>query len=263
MHAGAFDDDETMDPHTIRLNRINERCNIVTNGSVDNHPSDDSDIFLSELTSLPVLYGEDYAQVDGTRITGASGPLSPLAETIRDRPRLVLNQAQAIMVILILSCALATSLTLLIRQRINYGNSENLAELVQDMGNASPDEAQGVDAESDESTESDDIEPQAHDAQISNSQDTEISTEPDANASGESVQDAQAQNPSDIDNRINLNMADATQLMTLNGVGPVMAERILEYRKSVGSFRSVDELLEVSGIGAKTLEKLRPQVRIQ
>ena len=44
--------------------------------------------------------------------------------------------------------------------------------------------------------------------------------------------------------------------------GPVTAQRILDHRRSIGRFTSVDQLLDVSGIGAKTLTKIRPWVRV-
>lgn len=59
---------------------------------------------------------------------------------------------------------------------------------------------------------------------------------------------------------INLNTATREELMTLNGIGAVKADAILAYRAENGAFQSVDQLLEVSGIGEKTLEKLRTQV---
>lgn len=60
---------------------------------------------------------------------------------------------------------------------------------------------------------------------------------------------------------ININTANAEMLAeTLDGVGPVRAEAIVEYREANGEFSSVEELLEVSGIGASTLESLRDRV---
>lgn len=61
---------------------------------------------------------------------------------------------------------------------------------------------------------------------------------------------------------VNLNTADDAALQTLPGVGPATAGAILDWRQQNGTFRSVDDLLGVSGIGEKTLEKLRPQVTV-
>ncbi|GAB3673611.1 helix-hairpin-helix domain-containing protein [Angustibacter aerolatus] len=61
---------------------------------------------------------------------------------------------------------------------------------------------------------------------------------------------------------IDLNQAGATELDTLPGVGPVLAQRILDWRGEHGRFSSVDELGEVSGIGDAVLGRLRPLVRV-
>ena len=61
---------------------------------------------------------------------------------------------------------------------------------------------------------------------------------------------------------ININTADETTLETLNGVGPVLAASIIEYRTEHGPFTSVDQLDEVSGIGPATMEDLRSQVTV-
>ena len=56
---------------------------------------------------------------------------------------------------------------------------------------------------------------------------------------------------------VNVNTAEAADLEELPEVGPSTAQGIVEYRKSNGSFRSLDELEEVPGIGPKTLEKIK------
>jgi competence protein ComEA len=61
---------------------------------------------------------------------------------------------------------------------------------------------------------------------------------------------------------VNVNVASAAELDALNGIGPVLAERIIEYREANGSFQSLDELSEVSGIGTALLEQLREQVTL-
>ena len=61
---------------------------------------------------------------------------------------------------------------------------------------------------------------------------------------------------------VDLNTATLAQLDGLPGVGPVLAQRILDWRTEHGRFSSVDELTEVSGIGERTLADLRPLVRV-
>lgn len=61
---------------------------------------------------------------------------------------------------------------------------------------------------------------------------------------------------------INLNSATLEQLDTLPGVGPVLAQRILDWRSEHGSFGSTDELREVSGIGEATFADIKPLVRV-
>ena len=61
---------------------------------------------------------------------------------------------------------------------------------------------------------------------------------------------------------VDLNTADLGALESLPRVGPALAQRILDWRAANGGFSSVDQLLEVPGIGAKTLEGFRDQVRV-
>jgi competence protein ComEA len=60
---------------------------------------------------------------------------------------------------------------------------------------------------------------------------------------------------------IDINRASAQELQKLSGVGPVLSQRIIDERNK-RPFKTVDELRRVSGIGAKTLEKLRPNVTV-
>lgn len=61
---------------------------------------------------------------------------------------------------------------------------------------------------------------------------------------------------------VSLNSADLSALDTLPGVGPVLAQRILDWRTEHGRFTSVEELGEVSGIGDKLLAQLTPKVTL-
>jgi len=62
------------------------------------------------------------------------------------------------------------------------------------------------------------------------------------------------------DAKVNINEADQAQLETLNGIGPSKAQKIIQYREENGDFQSIEELMNVSGIGEKTFEGLREQI---
>ena len=66
---------------------------------------------------------------------------------------------------------------------------------------------------------------------------------------------------SELTSAINVNQADQKELQKLPGIGPKLSQRILDERARA-PFKSIDELRRVSGIGPKTLEKLRPYVTI-
>lgn len=65
-----------------------------------------------------------------------------------------------------------------------------------------------------------------------------------------------------VTEQIDLNRATEAELDRLPGVGPVTAARIVARRTEIGGFRSVDQLLEVPGIGPKTLQNIRPYVKL-
>ncbi|HEY6629173.1 MAG TPA: ComEA family DNA-binding protein [Acidimicrobiia bacterium] len=68
--------------------------------------------------------------------------------------------------------------------------------------------------------------------------------------------------PRGEDGHISLNRADATQLQDLPGVGPVLAERIVAYREANGPFQTVEDLLDVPGIGEAKLAAMRDLISV-
>lgn len=65
------------------------------------------------------------------------------------------------------------------------------------------------------------------------------------------------------EDKININMADANSLQTIPGIGPSKANKIIEYRKINGPFKSIDELKNISGIGEKTFDDIKAFLSIR
>jgi competence protein ComEA len=62
---------------------------------------------------------------------------------------------------------------------------------------------------------------------------------------------------------VNINTASLEEFVALHkGLGPAKAQAIIDYRKANGPFKSVDDLKHVKGIGAKRLDKLRPELTV-
>ena len=66
--------------------------------------------------------------------------------------------------------------------------------------------------------------------------------------------------PGDV---LDLNSATQAELEGLDGIGAAKAQAIIDYRDEYGNFLSVEELLEVDGIGAATLERIRPYLTVE
>lgn len=66
----------------------------------------------------------------------------------------------------------------------------------------------------------------------------------------------------EVSQRINLNTADARLLETLPGIGPVLAQRIVDYRQQNGYFRRPEDILKVEGIGKATYEKIKGLIAV-
>ena len=75
------------------------------------------------------------------------------------------------------------------------------------------------------------------------------------------VQPPSVQRSSDF--RVNINTADAAALETLPGIGPTLAQRILDYRQVHGPFVRAEDIMEVAGIGKATFEKLSDHIRTE
>ena len=77
--------------------------------------------------------------------------------------------------------------------------------------------------------------------------------------------ESQSENPEaapSLSGPVNINTADLELLTTLPGIGPVLAQRIIDYREAHGSFQYVEELTYVNGIGQKRLEAILDYVTV-
>ncbi len=61
---------------------------------------------------------------------------------------------------------------------------------------------------------------------------------------------------------ININTADENELQKIRGVGPAIAQRIIDFREQNGNFKSIDEIKKVRGIGEKTFEKMKDSITV-
>ncbi|WP_338199187.1 helix-hairpin-helix domain-containing protein [Lactobacillus rizhaonensis] len=65
-----------------------------------------------------------------------------------------------------------------------------------------------------------------------------------------------------VSNKVNINTANVSQLQQLNGIGEKKAQQIIAYRQKSGEFKSLEDLMQVSGIGEKTFAALKDQLEI-
>lgn len=78
----------------------------------------------------------------------------------------------------------------------------------------------------------------------------------------EAIIQSPAESQSSHERRININIANETELQVLTGIGQKKAQQIIQHRTENGLFRTIEELTDVSGIGQKTFEAIREQITV-
>lgn len=78
--------------------------------------------------------------------------------------------------------------------------------------------------------------------------------------SSQQIETIELQKP--LGEKVNINTASLAELEQLEGIGPVLAARIIEYREAHGGFKSIEELKNVKGIGPKIFTKLKDKITV-
>ncbi len=191
--------------------------------------------------------------------------------TQRAKARVIFQPVHALAAVLLLTCALCASLTMLIQQSLNYAALSDNTSLISTTAEDSEEQNRSNTTAGEETTNGEVLNEENTDSNTTNTGDTTSennesnsdNTSNNADNDNNSQDDTESSTEHIDDGRIDLNTAGLTELDTITGVGPVIAQRILDYRAQIGQFTSVDELLDVTGIGPKTLEKMRSQVVVR
>lgn len=167
----------------------------------------------------------------------------------------------ALVVMAILVVMLAASLALLVQQSVNLAAASPEPTFIATSPHASGDTAPSC---TPSASGAPDAQSQSSRTGAAQGQQDAAQTSPQQQPTTDPApQTAQQALPGTSSQPIDLNTATQEQLETVKGIGPVTAANIIAYRAGVGRFGAVDELLNIDGIGPKTLEKIRGQVTVR
>lgn len=190
---------------------------------------------------------------------------------VKNHVRLAIKPAHILAIMLILVVCLSCSLTMLISQYATYSKvyAYNASAKSKDHSNKQVDfynksDAKG-DGKNDGKGESNDK------SKVSTNHKSELKKYEESVESVSKNQDLIEKNKSEysqnrsknIQNKsecININSAGSEELQTIKGIGPKMAQRILDMRKKVRVFKRVEDLMQVNGIGPKTFAKIKSMI---
>lgn len=190
---------------------------------------------------------------------------------MKNHVRLAIKPAHVLAIMLILVVCLSCSLTMLISQYATYSKvyAYNASAKSKDHSNKQVDFYNKSDAKGDGKNDGKD---ESNDkSKVSTNYKSELKKDEESVESVSKNQDLIEKNKSEysqnrsknIQNKsecININSAGSEELQAIKGIGPKMAQRILDMRKKVRVFNRVEDLMQVNGIGPKTFAKIKSMI---
>lgn len=190
---------------------------------------------------------------------------------MKNHVRLAIKPAHVLAIMLILVVCLSCSLTMLISQYATYSKvyAYNASEKSKNHSNKQVDFYNKSDAKDDGKNDSKDE--SNNKSKVSTNHKSELKKDEESVESVGKNQDLIEKNKSEysqnrsknIQNKsecININSAGSEELQAIKGIGPKMAQRILDMRKKVRVFNRVEDLMQVNGIGPKTFAKIKSMI---
>lgn len=190
---------------------------------------------------------------------------------MKNHVRLAIKPAHVLAIMLILVVCLSCSLTMLISQYATYSKvyAYNASEKSKNHSNKQVDFYNKSDAKDDGKNDSKDE--SNNKSKVSANHKSELKKDEESVESVGKNQDLIEKNKSEysqnrsknIQNKsecININSAGSEELQAIKGIGPKMAQRILDMRKKVRVFNRVEDLMQVNGIGPKTFAKIKSMI---